>query len=117
MTKRTDKHLSLAIGQSISKKRLSKGLTQAQVAEKIGVSNDAISRMERGTIMPTIKRLNQLATLFDCQTAELLQQSSPLISDQSQYVYELLAQLDDTDRLKLIAIIEQMVDWRINHKS
>ncbi|OOR90848.1 hypothetical protein B0181_04460 [Moraxella caviae] len=112
MTKRTDKNLSNAIGRAIAQKRQRTGLTQAQVAEHIGVSDDAISRMERGNIMPTIKRLAELADLFDCETADFLTCASPTINDETRHVMNLLMQLAPHERRELIAIIERLVDWK-----
>ena len=52
--------LIYTIGQSIAKYRQAAGLTQAQLAEILGIGNDAVSRMERGTTTPTITRLLEL---------------------------------------------------------
>ena len=38
----------IAVGQFIAKKRKEKNLTQAQLAEKVGVSNKTISKWECG---------------------------------------------------------------------
>ncbi|MFB6349809.1 helix-turn-helix domain-containing protein [Moraxella sp. ZJ142] len=112
MTKRTDNQLSRAIGRAIAAKRQAVGLTQAQVAESIGVSDDAISKMERGGIMPTIKRLSEFAMLFDCETTDFLTDANPTINDEARHVMNLLAQLEPSDRAELIAIIERLVAWK-----
>ena len=41
-----------AIGQRIRKYRKAKGLSQEQLAEKLGVSNKTISKWETGKCMP-----------------------------------------------------------------
>lgn len=43
-----NEQLLQTIGQAIAKYRQASGLTQAQLAEMLGISNDAVSRMERG---------------------------------------------------------------------
>lgn len=47
--------------QLIIKKRQKLGLTQAELANKIGTKQSAISRFERGTYNPTIAFLNKIA--------------------------------------------------------
>lgn len=46
------KRIALALGASIAKMRAQNNLTQEQVAEKLGVGNEVISRIERGAVMP-----------------------------------------------------------------
>lgn len=112
MTRRTDETLSRAIGKAIANKRQSAGFTQAQAAEYIGISDDAISKMERGSIMPTIKRLSEFATLYNCETTDFLTNANPTINDEARYIMNLLNQLDDHERAKLIGIIEKLVEWK-----
>lgn len=49
------------IGGKIKEIRLSKKLTQAQLAEKINVSVESISRLERGATFPSLKTMEKLA--------------------------------------------------------
>ena len=56
--------LTHVIGRAIAKYRQAKGLTQAELAEILGIGNDAVSRMERGTIVPTVTRLIELAEMI-----------------------------------------------------
>lgn len=112
MTRRTDEHLSRAIGKAIANKRQLAGFTQAQAAEYIGVSDDAISKMERGSIMPTIKRLSEFATLYNCETTDFLTDANPTINDEARYIMNLLERLDDKERAELIEIIEKLVEWK-----
>ena len=50
--------------------RKAKGLTQLQVAEKINVSRQAISKWESGSAVPSINNLKYLAELFMEGTAD-----------------------------------------------
>ena len=49
MTRRRDETLSRAIGKAIANQHQLAGFTQAQAVEYIGVSDDAISKMEGGS--------------------------------------------------------------------
>lgn len=52
--------------------RLSKKLSQVDVAESLGLSSNAYSRLERGFVQLNIERLEQLAGIFDISLKELL---------------------------------------------
>jgi len=48
-------------------KRLQEGLTQTQLAKKIGTKQPVISRLEQGTYNPTIKFLRRVAKALDAK--------------------------------------------------
>ncbi len=50
-----------AIIKAILKSRIEKGLTQAQLAKKMGTKQSAISRLESGTYNPSLAFLEKLA--------------------------------------------------------
>lgn len=60
------------IGLFIAKCRKEKGLTQAQLAERLGVSDKSISRWENGRTMPDLALYEPLCKVLDVQIAELL---------------------------------------------
>ena len=51
----------------IIKKRLKQGLTQKQLARKIGTKQPVISRLESGAYNPSIKFLNRVASALDAK--------------------------------------------------
>ncbi len=108
--KKTKDELSLAksIGKVIAKRRVESGMTQEYVAERLGVGYEAVSRMERGTIMPTVGKLVQLAGVFDCPIEELLVEASNRASDQSVVISKMIEGLPETDRAFLLALVEQV---------
>lgn len=90
--------VSKRIGKTIAKYRQLSGLTQEQVAELLDVGNEAISRMERGLIIPNVVRLIELAEIFSCSVADLITEGSPRLSDQTNHVHHLINGLNETDR-------------------
>ena len=102
--------LSKQVGLTIAKYRQQSGLTQNEVAEKLNIGYEAVSRMERGIVMPTVERLVELAEIFNCEAADLLTQSSNRIEDQSAQIKSLLSDLGEQDRLLLLDIITKLVD-------
>ncbi len=108
--------LNKRIGRRIAEKRKARGLTQAYLAEAMGISNDAISRMERGGIMPSIPRLIQLSELLECETAEFLTHASPTTSDQTQRLATLLSKLPEHERESFLFMVDAMIAWHIQAK-
>lgn len=50
---------------TLKKYRLLNDLTQKEVAEKIGVSKEALSKWERGITFPTPPNIDKLCELYD----------------------------------------------------
>ena len=60
------------IGKFISEKRKEKRLTQQQLAEKLGVTNKAISKWENGKCMPDISIIQDLCNILGITVTTLL---------------------------------------------
>jgi len=60
-------------GRHLRELRLTRGLTQAQVAERCGTMVPVISNLERGITVPTLSTLLHLAAALGCQMTELVQ--------------------------------------------
>lgn len=61
-----------SIGENISEMRKASGLTQMDMAEKLGISFQAVSNWERGVSMPDISKLSALSRLFNVTIDEIL---------------------------------------------
>ena len=59
-------HLTRQLAENIAIKRKEMGLTQAQIAERIAVEKETISRMESGKVAITLDRVEQFAKIFHC---------------------------------------------------
>ncbi|MBD1599864.1 helix-turn-helix domain-containing protein [Pseudomonas typographi] len=108
MTDIDEKAVAEAVGKAIARRRSNSGLTQEQVAETLGVGNEAVSRMERGIVIPNVVRLYQIAAALGCEASELLSEASPHTDDQGRRISALLQQLDEADRHLVIGIVEQL---------
>lgn len=62
----------IKIGNLISRKRKEKNYTQKDLASKLGVTDRAISKWERGVGCPDISYLEDLSKLLDISVVELL---------------------------------------------
>ena len=59
-------------GEKISRLRMGLGLSQSQLAAKLGVSNKAVSKWETGQAKPRLDTLRQLSVLFGVSVDEFL---------------------------------------------
>ena len=110
MSKTESKQLAELVGQAIARQRARCKLSQEQVAEKLGIGSEAVSRIERGIVMPNIERLVELAGIFGCETADLLTAGSSRPEDQARRLYDLLSTLDTDDRALVMGVVERLVD-------
>ncbi len=56
-----DLELEFSIIEQVIRKRLDKGLTQKQLADKVGTKQSAIARLEGGTTNPSVAFLDKVA--------------------------------------------------------
>lgn len=68
-----------AIGQFIAKRRKQKGYTQKELAEKLQVTDKAVSRWETGRGLPDTSLLKSLSDILDVSVSDLL--SGEIIED------------------------------------
>ena len=68
----------MAIGDKIKEYRVKRGMTQAQLAELLGVTPQAISKWEKATGYPDISAICPLADALGITTDELLEHKNPL---------------------------------------
>lgn len=60
------------LGTNIAVRRKALGMSQEILAEKIGITQQALARMEQGKIAPKLTRLPELAGALQCTAAELV---------------------------------------------
>lgn len=63
-TKRKNPELAVEIGKIIRKQRKAAGMTQATLAEAVGLESETVSRMENGIRLPSIEKLVEIADVF-----------------------------------------------------
>ncbi|MBQ9624916.1 MAG: helix-turn-helix transcriptional regulator [Clostridia bacterium] len=61
------------MGKLIAERRKELGLTQADLADKMGVTDKAVSKWERDLSYPDLSSLPKLAEIFEMSVDELMQ--------------------------------------------
>lgn len=105
--KNHDDDLGRLLGQQIAAYRRALNLTQHQLAEQLNVEPETISRFERGTSLPSLKRLLELSVVLQVGVGRLLTRASPLAYDQHEELQALLARAAPADRALLISFVRQ----------
>lgn len=60
-------------GQIVAELRKEKGMTQLELAEKMGVTDKAVSKWERDLSFPDVSSIPKLAEIFDVSVNDLIQ--------------------------------------------
>ena len=60
------------LGSFLKKYRLANGLTQADLAIKLSVSQNSISQYESGKRNPAVKRLAEIAKVLNCSRNDIV---------------------------------------------
>ena len=68
----------------------------------------------RGHISLSVARLLELAEIFECGAADLLNTASDRIQDHERHLMSMLNRLETKERMALLGLIEQLIHWKLN---
>lgn len=74
----------MTLGEKIAKLRAERHLSQGDLAEKIGISRQSISKWETGSSVPDLDKLVVLSELFDVSLDTLVKEQEPRENTDSQ---------------------------------
>lgn len=104
------------LGQYIRKYRKAKGLTQHELATRVGVSHIAISAIERGASIPTADHLFDIATELEMSLDYLIYAGThfqqPHLPNE---LSELLSQVSERDRKVVLETLSAMLTAMQRH--
>jgi transcriptional regulator with XRE-family HTH domain len=103
------KLLAKVVGENIAKKRHALGLTQMVLAERLGIGQDALSRMEQGTISPKISRLRDFAVTLECSVPALFREKDDDVDVYLAELGELLLCLEPRKREAATRVMREIV--------
>lgn len=90
------------LGRAIAARRKALAFSQNDLAGMIEVDAETISRFERGTVLPSLRRLWRVAEVLQVSQSELLSQASQLPDDQTQKLVAIMSELHDKDQQLLL---------------
>lgn len=107
-SRKDEKFMNLSkIGKFIAECRKNQKLTQEQLAEKLLITNRAVSKWERGLSLPDASIMLELCNILDINVIELLNGEKIKMNDYKEKNEELLIELarqDEEKNKKIMAI-------------
>jgi len=102
--------LGKRLGQRIAERRKLLGWTQDQLAERLGVDAETVSRFERGVTVPALVTLDRLAGVLKTSVADLLSEASACPTDQAIRISAWLESLPPEDGEFVIGQVKALCD-------
>lgn len=104
----TQKSVMLIFGTIVAEKRKMLGMSQEFLAEQVGISQESLSRMEKGVIAPRFERLQLFADALKCPIADLFCAPQD-VNDRASAIAKVIAPLSEEGQSELMHIIARMV--------
>lgn len=93
--------------ENIVRRRKKIGLSQAALAERLQITPEAMTRIEKGHITPKISRLESIAKNLHCSVPALFRQYSESQTDQASIILDALAGLPEDAQNSIIDLVLQ----------
>ena len=108
-------------GQRLSRIRKEKGFTQNEIADKVGVTSQAVSKWEKDLASPDIDILLKLSEIFDISVDELLGKETkktvlndkPSKKDIDKMIFKIIVTSADGDKVNVnlpLALVKALMD-------
>ncbi|OGO88698.1 MAG: hypothetical protein A2Y24_06520 [Clostridiales bacterium GWE2_32_10] len=105
------------LGERIKKLRINKNLNQEQLAEKLFMKKNYISRYENERVTPPIETIIKLAEIFNVSTDYLLGvseiRSRETITTEEQQLLNEYRELKGNERYQIIGFIQGLKTMRV----
>jgi transcriptional regulator with XRE-family HTH domain len=98
-----------SVGKAIAARRRQARMTQAQVADRLGIEKETVSRLETGVISPSLARLEQLADLFDCTVRQFFWHESGDERKQADVIADMIHSLPENRREIVVRFVADVV--------
>lgn len=117
----------LSIGANLKRIRINKGITQKELAEKVGLVYSSYSNYENGNRIPSKKTLEKIAEVLNVDIFELMydeltakkiheqankefNRQCDILDDRRQYLLNIFNMLNDEGQKKAIERVEELTE-------
>lgn len=97
------------IAHRIQQLRKSRGISQEELADRIGVSRQAVSKWESGQSVPDLEKIILLSDYFETTTDYLLKGIAPALEPEKRYSAMVFAVIGTV--LNAIGLVSSIVIW------
>jgi transcriptional regulator with XRE-family HTH domain len=108
MAKKSHKPVMASFGAIVSERRRLLGMSQELLAERVDISQESLSRMEKGLIAPRFERLQLFADALECSISDLFREQSEA-SEWAATMEKMISPLSDCEQKELVAIVAKIV--------
>ena len=109
-SKRAAERLAKKLGTNLALRRKARKWSQEDLAERLGVATETISRFERGATLPSLVTLQRLGQVLKAPVAGLLAESSDEPDDQAGVIAAWISGLRDDDRDYVMGLVKVACD-------
>ena len=103
-----EKDLALIVGENIAARRRRLGLSQARLAQILGIGKEALFRMEKGAISPKMGRLRSVADALECTVADLVREPDADAAEHLAAIAEAFKRLTPERRKAVVDIVAEL---------
>lgn len=111
------------MGRRIKDVRKAAGMTQEKLAAKTSLSEEFLSRLERGVVQPSLKSLDRIASSLNVSVKDLFEFNQPIIfrgkkneaRQRKQYLELIGAELKERDLRDLAIVISVLKGLKGNN--
>jgi len=99
------------LGRHIAERRKQLEWTQEQVAERVNVDAETISRFERGANLPSLLTLEKLSTALHLTVGDLLSKQRTEAANETAVFDALIARLSPDERAFVMNMVRNCCDY------
>ena len=100
--------LAEIVGQNILARRKQIGLSQKELAGKLCITQDALTRMEKGRIAPKMSRLEDMARILQIPVSYLFRSHDDLLAERAATIADIIASLSDEGQEAMINLVAEV---------
>lgn len=104
--KKVGDRLARKLGANIAARRRARKWSQEELAERLGVASETISRFERGAALPSLLTLQRLGQMLRAPITQLLVDTSPGPDDQAAAISAWISELREEDREYVLSVVK-----------
>lgn len=98
--------IQISFGHKLRELREEKSLTQEQLAEKIGVSTNAVGQFERGKIFPNYETITTIINVLDVDANLFFSRDAIDYPDEAKWIAKIIVKLTPEERKNFGKVLE-----------
>jgi transcriptional regulator with XRE-family HTH domain len=107
--RRAKTEISIAVGKAIAARRIIVGWTQQQLADKLKIEKETVSRIENGVMAQTVDRLDELSKIFGCPIAAFFTEEKRDITQYAAAIEHMIAPLSEDRQKRVVECVARIV--------